>query len=258
MMKKVAPAPDLDFPSLGRPASSGNVDKNVPKSSNFKKKDKKPNNNLNGVVINSHATASKAGNANLKSAADLIFSEKRPSRPKPKLYEDDEIMDTSRPLLPEDDFSSVDAKMAFLKVSQAPGSKVESSIRMVTQLPPKSGPPGFGPPGFGSNKQNNVKVVPAPVKYSFSNPPDFDGRNRKLMNSITAALGGAKSLEFSRFKNLSVQFKKLEVNAGTFIEECSELMNDDDKFESILPELIALLPDIGKQRVTTNHFFSST
>ncbi len=91
----------------------------------------------------------------------------------------------------------------------------------------------------------------------YRQPHDFAARNKSLVSSVTRVLGG-KSLEFSRFKDLSGRFRRGEVNCRDFYDECLALTMSSGDCEGeaaaealmkFFPELIALLPDIKKQKV---------
>ena len=65
-----------------------------------------------------------------------------------------------------------------------------------------------------------------------------------------SAFGGGKSLEFSRFKELSHQYKEDQIDSSTYLANCNALLsNDVGKLESFMADLIVLLPQIRKQQV---------
>ena len=68
--------------------------------------------------------------------------------------------------------------------------------------------------------------------------------------AIVTAFGGGKSLEFSRFKELSHQYKEDQIDSSTYLANCNALLsNDVGKLESFMADLIVLLPQIRKQQV---------
>lgn len=49
------------------------------------------------------------------------------------------------------------------------------------------------------------------------------------------------------FRNISKMFRNGACNARAYYEHCEIVLGE--RFESIFPELLVLLPDIGKQQV---------
>lgn len=49
------------------------------------------------------------------------------------------------------------------------------------------------------------------------------------------------------FSNISKLFRRNKCNARAYYEHCEAVLGE--RFESIFPELLALLPDINKQQV---------
>lgn len=68
----------------------------------------------------------------------------------------------------------------------------------------------------------------------------------QLIENIREALVTAED-GFSNFKVLSGQFRQGLMDASDYYISCLALMGDDDFFR-VFPELLALLPDISKQR----------
>ena len=57
-------------------------------------------------------------------------------------------------------------------------------------------------------------------------------------------------MEFSRFKELSHQYKEDQIDSSTYLANCNALLsNDVGKLESFMADLIVLLPQIRKQQV---------
>lgn len=52
---------------------------------------------------------------------------------------------------------------------------------------------------------------------------------------------------FGEFLNISKLFRRDKCNAKAYYEHCETVLGD--RFETIFPELLALLPDISKQQV---------
>ena len=109
-----------------------------------------------------------------------------------------------------------------------------------------------GPPGFAQVKQASKASGfqgGGSGNFRYIDPPDFRDRNSKLLNMICSAFGGGKSLEFASFKKLSNQFKENLIDSDQYVKDCSEILDDSDKMNHFMPELIALLPNIPKQKV---------
>lgn len=119
------------------------------------------------------------------------------------------------------------------------------------KTPNGSVPPGFAPPGFKARPACNGmtftnssgQTFSAPV-HSYIPPPDFERRNRDLVDKLTAALGGPAAVE--AFKVASRDFRHGATGAEQFYKHCRDAMGS--RLDAILPELVALLPDIGKQQ----------
>ena len=136
---------------------------------------------------------------------------------------------------------------------------------------PKSAPPpGFSkttsdksgpPPGFGTKstpkaendlaKYNLTNSMPLSAhlvdfdSFKYSQPSDFNERNRQLIGDIQALLVD-EPFKFVEFKSLSGEFRKRDIDADAYFRGCEDILGKDN-FAVIFPELIALLPDIDKQ-----------
>ena len=62
------------------------------------------------------------------------------------------------------------------------------------------------------------------------------------------SLIGGKSVEFDRFKTASIRFRIGGLSSDQYHSEVIDLI-ERPTFEKFLPQLIALLPDIQKQKV---------
>ena len=113
-------------------------------------------------------------------------------------------------------------------------NKVEQSLQNI-HISDRQGSPKRLPPGFSS--RNN---------YKYSAPSDFQQRNRSLITTITDLIGG-KSLEFKTFKEISGKYRAGQMDSNVYYVECKQLMNKK-QFNAVFPELLSLLPDIGKQQ----------
>ena len=111
---------------------------------------------------------------------------------------------------------------------------------------------GAPPPGFQSSGAGAKKTAPPPgFKPSgparYQEPSNFAGRNQKLLSMIMSLIGG-KSVEFDRFKTASIRFRIGGLSSDQYHSEVIDLI-ERPTFEKFLPQLIALLPDIQKQKV---------
>lgn len=107
-------------------------------------------------------------------------------------------------------------------------------------------PPGFKPrPACdGMTFTNSAgQTFSAPV-HKYIPPPEFESRNRVLVKKFAVALGGAEAVE--SFKVASRAFRDSIISADEFYEHCRSALGS--QLESVFPELVALLPDIGKQQ----------
>ena len=202
--KKVAPAPDLDFPSLQQPSAASI--KTEKKSKNVKKIESTPSELKPAPEARTFSS--------LRSAADLIFSS---------------------------------GSNATLNSDSIAEKENVSKVNLVKELPTNAKRLAKPPPGFGGNKHSVGKVI---VRKLYMQPTDFNKRNAQLMSTIVQAFGGGKSLEFSRFKDLSHQYKENKIDSNNYLVQCSAILdNDVAKLETFMADLIVLLPQIDKQQV---------
>lgn len=116
------------------------------------------------------------------------------------------------------------------------------------EYPPLAG--GGAPPGFkrrpacdGMTFTNSAgQSFPVPL-HAYIPPPDFEPRNRALVRRL-AALGDAAAVE--RFKAASRAFRSGGLGAEQFHAHCAAALGP--RLRAVLPELVVLLPDIGKQQ----------
>jgi hypothetical protein len=81
------------------------------------------------------------------------------------------------------------------------------------------------------------------AEHRYDRPLNFDDRNRLLFSTLDHRLS---PIELDKFKSMSAQFRKGEVDADNYLGEISALLGD--RLSETLPELICLLPDIQRQR----------
>ncbi|KAJ8667351.1 hypothetical protein QAD02_009013 [Eretmocerus hayati] len=135
-----------------------------------------------------------------------------------------------------------------------------------------SPPPGFTapvttapPPGFISrvngitftnSSGESFAIVPdeadqqagALNKHSYTPPSDFQKRNQKLIAEFNDCFGGSgESEQLKAFRYLSGLFRSGMCDADEYYKQCRTVMGSE-AFKRVFPELLALLPDIDKQR----------
>lgn len=128
--------------------------------------------------------------------------------------------------------------------SRQPAPRPENYSQRIVQN--GSVPPGFKkrPPCDGMTFTNSAgQTFPAPV-HTYIPPPDFEQRNRTLVKKFAVALGGAAAVE--DFKVASRAFRDGLIGADEFYRHCESALGA--QLEEVFPELVALLPDIGKQQ----------
>lgn len=124
------------------------------------------------------------------------------------------------------------------------------SLGLITEEFMKLPPPGFGPappPGFGRLKPPPGLPPPGFSHHYYLSPKNFIKRNKKLITEVIASVGEEY---YEQFKKFSGMFRSDVVSAEDYIERCSGMMGQT-AFDSLFPELLALLPDINKQQVVT-------
>ena len=87
---------------------------------------------------------------------------------------------------------------------------------------------------------------------TFSPPPNFEVRNKNLIQTITNECAGDKN-KFELFKQLAQMLRNGELHGRDYYIQCSEVIGRTT-FHRILPELLGLLPDIRKQQVCLFQF----
>ncbi|KAL5287744.1 ZNF598.2 family protein [Megaselia abdita] len=123
-------------------------------------------------------------------------------------------------------------------------------------------PPGFDgpkpPPGFSSVSLNSIaktannltftsslgdkfRIIPS---YQFTPPENCGKRNQDLVKIFKSSMPTVEAME--EFRNNTQRFRNGAYPAGAYYEHCEFVL--EDKFHVVFPELLALLPDIGKQQ----------
>ncbi|XP_058795284.1 E3 ubiquitin-protein ligase ZNF598 [Phymastichus coffea] len=128
-------------------------------------------------------------------------------------------------------------------------------------------PPGFGPsptvnvsnppPGFfkrvngltftNSSGESYAILSDSEHHYEYLPPADFQRRNQKLIAEFNNCFGSEESEELKAFRYLSGLFRTGICDADEYYQQCRTLMGVQ-AFNRVFPELLALLPDIDKQR----------
>lgn len=109
----------------------------------------------------------------------------------------------------------------------------ENRTMLESQLVPSAKPP---PPGF-------KQIQPVTSKY---HPvPDASKRNQGLVEEFQKVLKTNESMQ--EFRLLSQMFRDGNYFARSYYESCKGVLGE--KFDSLFPELLVLLPDIDRQQV---------
>ncbi|XP_011881652.1 PREDICTED: zinc finger protein 598 [Vollenhovia emeryi] len=137
-----------------------------------------------------------------------------------------------------------------------------------TNPPPGFASPTLPPPGF-SIKYNSMdglhggngltftnssgesySILPdnsgkRAAAHAYVSPPDFQKRNTCLVAKLNAVLVEQDKIE--EFRYVSGLFRAGTCDAQEYYTHCREVMGAN-AFESVFPELLALLPDVAKQQ----------
>ena len=90
------------------------------------------------------------------------------------------------------------------------------------------------------------KITPTADNLEYAQPKDFCTRNTALVAKIQYSIGNCSN-KFHNFVTWSREFRNGDITGKDFCEKC-ECLFGQEWFYSIFPELLALLPDIDKQR----------
>ncbi|KAI5651757.1 zinc finger, c3HC4 type (RING finger) domain-containing protein [Phthorimaea operculella] len=123
---------------------------------------------------------------------------------------------------------------------------VSKASKASKRAPNGNPPPGFGarPPCDGMTFTNSAGQTFTATPHSYLPPPDFERRNRLLVEKLVDALGSNAAVE--EFKEASRAFRDDAIDAEEFYAHCRRAMGK--KLDAAFPELVALLPDIRKQQ----------
>ncbi|KAL0278290.1 UNVERIFIED_CONTAM: hypothetical protein PYX00_000148 [Menopon gallinae] len=110
-------------------------------------------------------------------------------------------------------------------------------------------PPGFA---FDFPRSNGLTFTNSSgqsfaiqTDYNYTPPLNFEKRNQDLVSSVFGILLNDSNLE--QFKRMSALFRQDMLSADDYCNHCIKTMGEDG-FREIFPELLILLPDIGKQQ----------
>ncbi|XP_043279715.1 E3 ubiquitin-protein ligase ZNF598 isoform X2 [Venturia canescens] len=81
--------------------------------------------------------------------------------------------------------------------------------------------------------------------YTYVIPPDFERRNRSLIERVTEVLGDQEAIKEFRF--LSGSFRRGDCNPEDYYKRCRRAIGVAT-FDNLFPEMLVLLPDIEKQQ----------
>ena len=149
--------------------------------------------------------------------------------------------------------------------------------------PPPLPPPGFGyapsepspksstpPPGFEFFSQTpNIKLIKSQMTNThlseFIKPEKYEARNQTLTAKLADLFGIYNETEFLKFKDLSIEFRKGNLKAKDYLNQCQLLLdlplysnaytNKNNletrhlhvRFLDLVQEMIVLLPDSARQ-----------
>ncbi|KAH8371541.1 hypothetical protein KR093_007908 [Drosophila rubida] len=150
------------------------------------------------------------------------------------------------------------------KQQQSASVTSNGNLAVTTRAPPGlsiGGAPSVKPPpGFMSNVTlNSVAKLPnnltftsssgehyniVPNSCTYSDPPDTTNRNQNLVDQLRDVLKTPEA--FNEFRLLSAKFRDGSCTGQAYYDHCQSAMRD--KFHSLFPELLVMLPDIGKQQ----------
>lgn len=168
----------------------------------------------------------------------------------------------------EDEFPALKGGKAAASTAATAGGGGKAAGKLTTP------PPGFStatppPPGFAvklnsteralrhdggltftNSSGESYSILPnnknEPSKiYAYSPPPDFQTRNKSLVAKVIEVLGDQEPIQ--EFRYLSGLFRQGACTAEDYYKRSRSAMGLS-AFETIFPEILVLLPDIGKQQ----------
>ncbi|EDW02249.1 E3 ubiquitin-protein ligase ZNF598 [Drosophila grimshawi] len=137
---------------------------------------------------------------------------------------------------------------------------LSSILRAPPGLSSAAAPTVKPPPGFMSNVTvNSVAKLPnnltftssmgenysiVPTACSYTDPPDTTNRNQSLVDQLREMLKTPEA--FTEFRLLSSRFREGTCSGQAYYDHCKSAMASN--FHILFPELLVMLPDIGKQQ----------
>lgn len=225
---KVAPPPFLN----SKPKNLKHSDNHNSTNEKYNKKEKKKNNtstdemkkranNVDNKAKKDHYVENKAWNTN-SNFINQVFSGNKINSLKIKsngLYENEtQAVDT----IPG--FSAaVQPPQGYQNVTLNSLAKIPHSLTLINSL------------------GESYNIVPC---QNYIQPPEAITRNQKLVTVFKNALETPESLE--KFRQISQQFREGTIKAQLYYTHCHVALKD--KFDTIFPELLSLLPNIKKQQ----------
>ncbi|KAK7113655.1 E3 ubiquitin-protein ligase ZNF598-like [Littorina saxatilis] len=157
----------------------------------------------------------------------------------------------------EEDFPSL--RVAPKKTAPPPGfqkpAKITAPPPGLNKPAPTLGrmPPGLSsvisaPPALSPSLGSNGTDIPLSVKlnvYNYATPSDAPDRNRALVARVRELLE-PKFAGFDQFRTMSADYRSGQMTAQAYHKKCQDLFGKE-RFLEVLPELVALLPDLKKQ-----------
>lgn len=151
-----------------------------------------------------------------------------------------------------DDYVSMASKVSKVQTVQQKDiqpatSQVKKDVPKLNSVDnfPTLGGDSTPPPGFGSAPKKpppGFTVIDEPM---FLPPQNASNRNEALAKEFQKVLTTPESMQ--EFKNVSKMFREGNYYPKSYYETCQHVLGAG--FDSIFPELLALLPDIQKQQV---------
>ncbi|GBP38398.1 E3 ubiquitin-protein ligase ZNF598 [Eumeta japonica] len=132
------------------------------------------------------------------------------------------------------------------EVTRKPNGILPESFKSKIMNGTPAAPPGLKPrPACdGLTFTNSAGQTFSAPLHTYIQPPNFENRNRALVKKFAAALGSTAAVE--DFKVASRAFRDNMITADEFCQHCEAALGPH--LDEVFPELVALLPDIGKQQ----------
>jgi len=141
----------------------------------------------------------------------------------------------------------------FTSIEPKPDEEAQLTS-LLTQTSIKS--PVAPPPGFAAPQPQPQPTQLPPDNYK--KPDNYEIRNQDLANRLNDIFTRDK---FEKFKQVSSQFRQSSIDAFGYLDKCRKDFfephsEDYRKFIDSIPDMVALLPNIGKQNELYDAFVS--